>query len=84
MRYKLSIAYSAYQLFLSGIMLARSYLQTRRTTMTKEKFLTVRWNNLLTLMLGVPSLIFGIVVLSTSALSDFWGFIGMFILGALY
>ena len=52
--------------------------------MNKERFLTVRWNNLLTLMLGLPAIVYGIVVLSTSALSDFWGFMGMFILGALY
>ena len=52
--------------------------------MTKEKFLTVRWNNWLTLGLGLPTLIYAIVVLSTSVLSDFWGFIGLAIMGALY
>jgi len=52
--------------------------------MTKEQFLTVRWNNWLTLALGLPSLIYAIVVLSTSVLSDFWGFIGMVVLGVLY
>jgi hypothetical protein len=52
--------------------------------MTKEKFLTVRWNNWLTLVLGLPALIYGIVVLSTSVLSDFWGFIGLVVIGALY
>jgi len=52
--------------------------------MTKEKFLTVRWNNWLTLALGLPALIYGIVVLSTSVLSDFWGFIGLVVIGALY
>jgi hypothetical protein len=52
--------------------------------MTKDKFLTVRWNNLLTLGLGLPSLIYAVVVLSTSVMSDFAGFIGMAVMGALY
>jgi len=52
--------------------------------MTKEKFLTVRWNNWLTLGLGLPTLIYAIVGLSTSAFSDFTGFIGMAVMGALY
>ena len=26
--------------------------------MTKEKFLTVRWNNILTLTLGIPTLVY--------------------------
>ena len=52
--------------------------------MTKEQFLTVRWNNLLTLALGLPTLVFAVVVLSTSVISDFWSFIGMLILGVLY
>ena len=52
--------------------------------MTKEKFLTTRWNNWLTLALGLPTLIYAIVVLSTSVLSDFAGFIGMVVLGAVY
>jgi len=34
--------------------------------------------------MGMPTLIFAVIVLSTSALSDFWGFIGMAIMGALY
>ena len=52
--------------------------------MTKEKFLTKRWNNWLTLGLGLPTLIYTVVVLSTSVLSDFVGFIGMAVLGAVY
>ena len=52
--------------------------------MTKEKFLTVRWNNLLSLGLGIPTLIYAVVVLSTSVLSDFAGFIGMAVMGAFY
>ncbi len=52
--------------------------------MTKEQFLTVRWNNWLTLALGLPALIYVVVVLSTSVLSDFWGFIGLVVIGVLY
>ena len=29
--------------------------------MTKDKFLTVRWNNILTLALGIPTLIYVLV-----------------------
>ena len=52
--------------------------------MTKERFLTARWNNWLTLGMGIPILIYIVVVLSTSVLSDFAGFIGMVVLGILY
>ena len=52
--------------------------------MTKDNFLTARWNNWLTLAFGLPALIFGIVALSTSALTGLQSFIGMFVLGALY
>ena len=52
--------------------------------MTKEKFLTKRWNNWFTLGLGLPTLIYAVVVLSTSVLSDFAGFIGMAAMGAVY
>ncbi|HEY32156.1 MAG TPA: hypothetical protein G4O10_03510 [Dehalococcoidia bacterium] len=52
--------------------------------MTKEKFLTVRWNNLLSLGLGIPALIYVIVILSTSVLSDSAGFIGLVVIGVLY
>jgi hypothetical protein len=52
--------------------------------MTKERFLTVRWNNILTLGLGLPALACAIVVLSTGILSDLVGFIGLVIIGVLY
>jgi hypothetical protein len=52
--------------------------------MTKEKFLTVRWNNLLSLGLGTLVLGYAVVVLSTSLLSDMAGFIGLVIIGVLY
>lgn len=52
--------------------------------MTKEKFLTVRWNNLLALGLGLPTLIYVVVALSTSMWSDRGEMIGLAIIGALY
>ncbi len=52
--------------------------------MTKDKFLTKRWNNWLTLAMGIPVLIFGIVFLSTDAMSDFSGFVTLLIAGAVY
>jgi hypothetical protein len=52
--------------------------------MTKEKFLTVRWNNLLTLALGIPTLMYVIYAFSTSMWSTRGGLIGLAILGALY
>ena len=52
--------------------------------MTRDKVLTKRWNNWLTFGFGLPTLIYAVIFLSTSAFSDFSGFIGMFILGALY
>lgn len=52
--------------------------------MKKEEFLTVQWNNRLTLGLGLPALIYAVVVLFTSTMSDFAGFIGMVLIGATY
>jgi len=52
--------------------------------MTKEKFLTLRWNNLLSLGMGIPALIYVVVILSTTVLSDSAGFIGLAVIGLLY
>ena len=52
--------------------------------MTKEEFLTVRWNNLLSLGLGLIFLAYAGVVLSTSILSASAGFIGLVVIGVLY
>ena len=56
----------------------------RRVTMAKEEFLTVRWNNVLTLALGLVFVIYAVVVWSTSGLSDSVAFIGLVIIGAVY
>ena len=52
--------------------------------MTNEKFLTARWNNWLTLAMGIPVLIFGIVFLSGDVMSDFSGFVAMVVAGPVY
>lgn len=52
--------------------------------MFSEKFLTRAGNNWLTFILGLPITGFGVFVLSSTLISDFWGFMGMFLLGAVY
>jgi hypothetical protein len=52
--------------------------------MTKDKFLTVRWNNLLTLALGLPAMIYIIASFSTPAWSTRGGLVGLAIIGVLY
>ena len=52
--------------------------------MTRDEFFTRRWNNWLTLLMGLPTLVYVVVVLSTSLLSDFAGFIGLAVIGAIY
>ena len=55
-----------------------------KKVMTKEDFLTVGCNNILTLGLGLILLIYVAVVLSTSFLSDQVAFIGLVIIGVVY
>jgi hypothetical protein len=52
--------------------------------MSKEKFLTIRWNNVLSLGLGIPALIYVAVTLSNSAWLDRGGMVGLAIIGVLY
>jgi len=52
--------------------------------MTKEKFLTVRWNNWLTLGLGIPALIYILFAFSSSIWTTRGGLIGLSIIGVLY
>lgn len=52
--------------------------------MKREDFYTLRWNNLLTLGMGLIMLIYVAFVLSTSILSDLAAFIGLALLGAVY
>jgi len=52
--------------------------------MNKEKYLTVGWNNILTLGLGMLLLIYVFIVLFTSLISDQAGFIGLVVFGVSY
>lgn len=52
--------------------------------MTREDFLTVRWNNVLMLGLGLPALLYVVVALSTSVLSDSARFFGLVVIGVVY
>jgi len=51
---------------------------------TKEKFLTVRWNNILTLALGVPTLLYVLFSFSNSLWSTKGGLIGLALIGVVY
>jgi hypothetical protein len=56
----------------------------RTMSAAKDRLLTVRWNNVLTVVLGLPAFAFAGVALLTAHLTDaaaFWGFFGI---GALY
>jgi hypothetical protein len=52
--------------------------------MTKENFLTVRWNNWLTLALGLPTMLYIIYAFSGSLWTERGGLIGLAIIGVLY
>jgi hypothetical protein len=52
--------------------------------MTKEKFLTIRWNNLLSLVLGIPALIFVVFALASAQWTDKTELIVLSVIGALY
>ncbi len=49
-----------------------------------EEILTDRWNNLLSLGMGLIPLIYIVVVLSTSVWSGSGGFIGLVVIGVLF
>lgn len=48
--------------------------------MNRERFLTARWNNRLSLLLGLPALAYAAAMLLTAAMSpaaEFWGLLGI-------
>jgi hypothetical protein len=51
---------------------------------TKDTFLTVRWNNLLMLGLGIPTLILVVVAFSTSSWSERGALIALSVLGGFF
>lgn len=48
------------------------------------KYLTPRWNNLLSLVLGIPAAAFVVVAYSTGLWSQLGGLIGMGLIGVFY
>ena len=50
----------------------------------RYRFLTARWNSILTLSLGLAFLVFALVALTTDTFSDRTAFIGLVVIGALY
>ena len=52
--------------------------------MKKENFLTVRWNNYLSLGIGLPTMIYIFFAFSTPIWSVRGGLIGLAIFGALF
>ena len=52
--------------------------------MTKERFLTVRWNNVLTLTLGIPTALYIVYAFSSTLWTTRGGLIGLALIGVLY
>ena len=52
--------------------------------LNKDRFLTARWNNILSLVLGIPALAYAIFVLSTLVMSEFAGFVWLVGIGVVY
>ncbi len=50
----------------------------------RDRFLTARWNNILTLSLGIPALVFAFVALIGGTFSDRAAFIGLVLISAFY
>ena len=50
----------------------------------RDRFLTVRWNNRLTIGLGLPALIYVGIALATDVLSDGAAFVWLVLIGIVY
>jgi len=50
----------------------------------QEKYLTIRWNNILSFVLGVPTMLFAVYALSASAWSDKTELIVLSVIGVMY
>ena len=55
-----------------------------KEAMKKEQFLTVRWNNWLTLGLGIPALIYVAYAFTSPLWSSKGGLIGLATIGVIY
>lgn len=56
----------------------------RMSEATRERYLTARWNNTLTVALGLPTLVFAYVALATDTFSDRTAFIVLVAISAFY
>ena len=54
------------------------------TPVTKDRLLTVHWNNMLALGLGIPTLIYVVTAFSTALWLERGGLIGLAVFGALF
>lgn len=52
--------------------------------MNREKVLTARWNNRLSLGLGLPALAYAVAMLLTSVVSPTAEFLGLLVIGVVY
>lgn len=52
--------------------------------MTKENLLTIRWNNILSLALGIPALIYVVYAFSNSMWMERDGLFWLAVIGAFY
>lgn len=59
-------------------------MSTLMNAAKRDRFLTVRWNNVLTAALGLPMLTYAAIALWTLMFSDLAGFVGLVIIGAFY
>jgi hypothetical protein len=50
----------------------------------RDRLLTVRWNNRLSLGLGLPALVYVAIALTTDALSDGASFVWLVLIGVVY
>jgi hypothetical protein len=55
-----------------------------REPVWRDHLLTVQWNNRLSIGLGLPALVYVVVVLGTDALSDGAAFVGLVLIGVVY
>ncbi len=54
------------------------------TDANRDRFLTAHWNNVITLALGIPALVFAYFALVGDAFSDFTTFIGLVIAASFF
>ena len=57
---------------------------TASSVINKIRFLTIRWNNILTLAVGFPTLMYILYAFSTPLWTTRAGLIGLSIIGVLY